>query len=60
MGRKVPLIFAIGVQAGGGILSSFLPWYSAFLVARFIMAVATGGTMIISFVLGWYYCSLLN
>jgi hypothetical protein len=29
-------------------------------VARFIMAVATGGTMVISFVLGWYYCSLLN
>jgi chromosome transmission fidelity protein 4 len=60
MGRKVPLFIAIGVQAGAGILSSFSPWFSVFLVARFIMAVATGGTMVISFVLGWYYCSLLN
>ena len=60
IGRKLPLIIAVGVQAGGGILSSFSPWFSAFLVARFIMAVATGGTMVISFVLGWYYCSLLS
>lgn len=51
MGRKVPLIIAIGIQAGAGILSAFSPWFSLFLVARFITAVSTGGTMVISFVL---------
>ncbi|PNF38357.1 hypothetical protein B7P43_G10529 [Cryptotermes secundus] len=51
IGRKVPLIFAIGLQAAAGVLSAYSPWFSGFLVARFFMAVATGGTMIISFVL---------
>jgi chromosome transmission fidelity protein 4 len=57
MGRKMPLIFAIGLQAAAGVLSAFSPWFSGFLVARFLMALATGGTMIISFVLG-SYCSV--
>ncbi|PSN53344.1 hypothetical protein C0J52_04084 [Blattella germanica] len=51
IGRKIPLIIAIGIQAITGILCSFSPWFIGFLVARFLMAVATGGTMIISFVL---------
>jgi predicted MFS family arabinose efflux permease len=57
MGRKMPLIFAIGLQAAGGVLSAFSPWFSGFLAARFLMAVATGGAMIISFVLG-SYCNI--
>ncbi|GFG39212.1 hypothetical protein Cfor_11277 [Coptotermes formosanus] len=51
IGRKVPLVIAIGIQAGAGILAALSPWFIAFLVARFIMAVSTGGTMVISFVL---------
>ncbi|KAJ9582502.1 hypothetical protein L9F63_003195, partial [Diploptera punctata] len=50
-GRKIPLMIAIGVQAVTGVLCSFSPWFVGFLAARFLMAVATGGTMIISFVL---------
>jgi chromosome transmission fidelity protein 4 len=52
LGRKLPLIVAIGLQAIAGALSAFSPWFGGFLLARFVMAVATGGTMIISFVLG--------
>ncbi|XP_069695101.1 organic cation transporter protein-like isoform X1 [Periplaneta americana] len=51
MGRKLPLMFAIGLQAVTGVLAAFSPWFYGFVVARFFMAVATGGTMIISFVL---------
>ena len=53
-------MIAIGVQAISGILCSFSPWFIGFLAARFLMAVATGGTMIISFVLGEFFQNLFN
>ncbi|XP_054273085.1 organic cation transporter protein-like isoform X2 [Macrosteles quadrilineatus] len=50
-GRKTPLVFAGTVQMLTGVSASFSPWFSVFLVLRFLQAVATGGMMTISFVL---------
>ncbi|XP_015609722.1 organic cation transporter protein-like [Cephus cinctus] len=51
IGRKIPLMIAIILQVLTGILSAFVPWFELFLVLKFISAVATGGTMLVSFVL---------
>ncbi|XP_076237791.1 organic cation transporter protein-like [Calliopsis andreniformis] len=51
IGRKKPLMIAIGLQALTGFMSAFVPWYELFLIFKFITAVATGGTMLVSFVL---------
>nr|CAD7197330.1 unnamed protein product [Timema douglasi] len=59
-GRKKPLVLAILIQSLAGVASAFVPWFEVFLILRFIDAMATGGTMITSFVLcmelvgGWW------
>lgn len=51
IGRKKPLMMAIALQSVSGFASAFAPWYELFLILKFICAVATGGTMLVSFVL---------
>lgn len=51
IGRKKPLMIAIALQSVTGFISAFVPWYELFLLFKFISAVATGGTMLVSFVL---------
>ncbi|XP_067209054.1 organic cation transporter protein-like isoform X2 [Linepithema humile] len=51
IGRKKPLMIAIALQSVTGFMSAFAPWYELFLVLKFICALATGGTMLVSFVL---------
>ncbi|XP_008217215.1 WD repeat and HMG-box DNA-binding protein 1 [Nasonia vitripennis] len=51
IGRKIPLMIAIFIQSVTGFVTAYSPWYEFFLVFKFISAVATGGTMLISFVL---------
>ncbi|KAG8223524.1 hypothetical protein J437_LFUL002574 [Ladona fulva] len=59
-GRKKPLLLAILLQIITGIGAAFVPWFEAFIVLRFILAFATGGTMMTSFVIcmeivgGWW------
>lgn len=51
IGRKPPLVIAVAMQVVAGTAAAFVPWYWLFLLLRFTSAVATGGTMISSFVL---------
>ncbi|XP_034948517.1 WD repeat and HMG-box DNA-binding protein 1-like [Chelonus insularis] len=51
IGRKIPLMIAVIVQSLIGMLSAFMPMYELFVVFKFISAIATGGTMLISFVI---------
>lgn len=44
-------MIAIALQFATGLASAFAPWYELFLVLKFICAVSTGGTMLVSFVL---------
>lgn len=50
-GRKKTLMQCIVIQSIGGLLCAWSPWYEGFIVCRFILAIANGGTMIISFVM---------
>lgn len=50
-GRKLPLVGAVVLQAVSGTIAGFSPWFSLFLIMRFLAALATGGTMVTSFVL---------
>lgn len=50
-GRKNPLVWAVILQATSGTIAGFSPWFPLFLVMRFLAALATGGTMVTSFVL---------
>uniref|UniRef100_A0A1B6KGK7 Major facilitator superfamily (MFS) profile domain-containing protein n=1 Tax=Graphocephala atropunctata TaxID=36148 RepID=A0A1B6KGK7_9HEMI len=50
-GRKMPLILSGVLQTLTGCCASFSPWFSIFLLMRFLQAVATGGAMTIGFVL---------
>lgn len=50
-GRRVPLVAAVVVQVLSGIGAAFAPWFVLFLILRLICAMATGGTMVTSFVL---------
>lgn len=50
-GRRVPLMVAIVLQAAAGVATAFVPWLAAFMALRFVVAVATGGTMVVSFVI---------
>lgn len=54
IGRKKPLMIAIGLQSLTGFISAFVPWFELFVIFKFISAVATGGTMLVSFVLRKY------
>ncbi|XP_046399127.1 organic cation transporter protein-like isoform X2 [Ischnura elegans] len=59
-GRKVPLIAALTLQAITAVASALVPWFEAFVILRFLLALATGGTMLTSFVIcmeivgGWW------
>lgn len=50
-GRKKILMICIFVQSICGILSGWSPWFVGFLITRFVLAIANGGTMITSFVM---------
>lgn len=50
-GRKNPLMIAILIQACTSYVASVLPWYWCFLANWFILAIASGGITVISFVL---------
>ncbi|XP_063362844.1 organic cation transporter protein-like [Cydia amplana] len=50
-GRKTPLMISIVIQTLMSYAASFMPSYWMFLVCRFILALASGGIGIISFVL---------
>ncbi|XP_032516471.2 organic cation transporter protein-like [Danaus plexippus] len=50
-GRKIPLMIGITIQFIASYITSVLPWYWLFLVSWFILALASGGIGIISFVL---------
>ncbi|XP_076253252.1 organic cation transporter protein-like isoform X2 [Rhynchophorus ferrugineus] len=50
-GRKNPLLWAVILQATSGTIAGFSPWFPLFLLMRFLAALATGGTMVTSFVL---------
>lgn len=51
LGRRNPLILAVFLQVSCGVGAAVSPWFPLFLILRFIAALATGGTMIMSFVL---------
>uniref|UniRef100_A0A6P7GC20 Solute carrier family 22 member 3-like n=1 Tax=Diabrotica virgifera virgifera TaxID=50390 RepID=A0A6P7GC20_DIAVI len=50
-GRKLPLVLAVALQGLSGLGAAFSPWFTLFIILKFLSAVATGGTMITSFVL---------
>ncbi|XP_039287857.1 solute carrier family 22 member 13 [Nilaparvata lugens] len=50
-GRKTPLMCALFLQTVLSLASTFVPWLYVFIGLRFLLAVATGGTMVTSFVL---------
>lgn len=50
-GRKNPLVWAVILQSTSGTIAGFSPWFPLFLLMRFLAALATGGTMVTSFVL---------
>lgn len=47
-------MLAVLLQSATGLISAFVPWYELFLFLKFVGAVATGGTMVVSFVLRKY------
>jgi MFS family permease len=50
-GRRNPLICAVVLQVICGIGAALSPWFVMFLVMRLVAALATGGSMVMSFVL---------
>lgn len=44
-------MIAIALQSITGVISAYVAWYELFLLFKFISAIATGGTMLVSFVL---------
>ncbi|KAK3925872.1 Organic cation transporter protein [Frankliniella fusca] len=50
-GRRTPLLVAIVMQAAVGVITAFAPFLAVFMALRFLVAVATGGTMVVSFVI---------
>lgn len=49
-GRRKMLFIAIAMQTIAGFASAFSPFLTAFLVSRFLLAMASGGIAIVSFV----------
>lgn len=49
-GRRKPLVFAVIIQLFFGVAASFSPNYWLFIIFRFVIGLATGGTMITSWV----------
>lgn len=50
-GRQLPLIIGIIIQGVTSFFASVIPWYGLFLFNWFILALASGGIGIISFVI---------
>lgn len=50
-GRKLPLMIALVIQAIASFSASFIPRYWWFLISWLILALASGGIGIISFVM---------
>ncbi|XP_049846905.1 organic cation transporter protein-like [Schistocerca gregaria] len=50
-GRKKPLMFCIGLQVLASTAAALAPWLALFILCRFILATATGGILVIGFVL---------
>lgn len=50
-GRKIPLSLAIIIQGITCFISSFSPWFSIFIIVRFILSIANGGIAVISLVM---------
>lgn len=44
-GRRIPLIAAVVLELGFGVIASFSPAFWFFCVFRFLLAVSVGGTM---------------
>ena len=44
-------MIALGLQSLTGFICAFVPWFELFVIFKFISAIATGGTMLVSFVL---------
>ncbi|XP_046384743.1 organic cation transporter protein-like [Ischnura elegans] len=59
-GRKIPLLASIALQTTAGIAAACIQSFEGFLVLRFLIAFATGGMMMTSFVIcmeivgGWW------
>nr|XP_012223393.1 PREDICTED: organic cation transporter protein-like isoform X2 [Linepithema humile]XP_012223394.1 PREDICTED: organic cation transporter protein-like isoform X2 [Linepithema humile] len=50
-GRKMPLMISVILQLLSGIGCAVVPWFQALLVMKLLSALATGGTMVTSYVI---------
>ncbi|XP_076754485.1 organic cation transporter protein [Xylocopa sonorina] len=50
-GRKMPLMVSVVLQLVSGIGCAIVPWFPALLLMKLLSAVATGGTMVTSYVI---------
>ncbi|CAH1118752.1 unnamed protein product [Phaedon cochleariae] len=50
-GRKTVLLWCIISQSVLGTVDSLVPWYSLFVLLRFLLGIANGGTVVTSFVM---------
>lgn len=50
-GRKMPLMIAVVLQLVSGIGCAVVPWFPALLLMKLLSALATGGTMVTSYVI---------
>lgn len=50
-GRKMPLMVSVILQLASGIGCAVVPWFPALLLMKFLSALATGGTMVTSYVI---------
>ncbi|XP_014299598.2 organic cation transporter protein [Microplitis demolitor] len=51
IGRKNPLMIAVIIQAVTGTITAFMQLFELFLLFKFVSAIATGGVILISFVI---------
>lgn len=50
-GRKTPLMVSVILQLLSGVGCAVVPWFYALLLMKFLSALATGGTMVTSYVI---------
>ncbi|XP_046838960.1 organic cation transporter protein-like isoform X1 [Vespa crabro] len=50
-GRKLPLMGSVLLQLASGIGCAIVPWFPALLILKLLSAMATGGTMVTSYVI---------
>ncbi|KAF7997518.1 hypothetical protein HCN44_006089 [Aphidius gifuensis] len=51
LGRKIPLMISVVLQLTSGIGCAIVPWFPALLFLKLLSAMATGGTMVTSYVI---------